>query len=990
MMAVPLSSCARFYAGLVSSKLVSDQLAMESYRGRYVEHYALAEGGDQRARVVKEVLFQEPWSVRVEVLEPAEHAGELVVYDGESLSMWFPRERVGVRIEGAEAPSPAEIRRMLTDDTLWAWQSYAFSYRGQGEHQGRRVGLWKASPSRRQELLFPYRAWTDLEYSLPLRVEINDGPEHPWYSMAFEQIEFDQPVPAGAFDFAFPEDATVLALDLRAPGIPEHELREQLDFPLLVPERLPEGLSVRRMIKGQAGLPVAALLMDEGGRWLSLTETHAFGRALEPGAGIPISVGEEPGFLNLVGSFSSVSWYAGRTALTLVGNLPYPEMVKLAASIEAPEGAGPADMLALQGYRGRLVERCESCPHPEVLKRLRYQAPGRIEVEVLEPAERAGERFVYDGETVAMIWPDEGLALRIRGAEAPTVDQLRQLLREDGAWALRNFSHSWEGQAEQAGRAASHWRSQPRAEGLRPYQTWLDRDTAIPLKWVVGEEERPWFSTELSELSLGADPEPIAIDLPEDLLVIDWDLGAAGVSLESAQAALNFDLLLPGELPDGLAVERILPHPELPMATVMMGRGARWLSLTESRHFGGPPLARSGIPVEIAGRPARLDLSGSFAALSWSLGGTALTLVGNLPYQELVRVAASVRPAEGGLEVRDLLALEGYRARSVESYAGSGAVEKRILQAGGKLRVEVLSPGSRAGELFLYDGESLVMWWPRHLVGVRIGGVEPPDEARLRAGLGQGALWALRSYDLTFEGLAERAGRAAEHWSAAPRPQEAASTAGGAALSRADAGAGGSNDAGLDRLWPVQAWLDRETSLPLAVQMEDGEGGSWYTMELRGLELEPEVEQGSFAFRFPRNAVVFDWDLRDPHLPLAELAPQMNFTLRAPTDLPEGFELRRAVKGRHMLPMALLQFDDGQRWLTLSQARRVPGAMDRGAGISVRVGEHPGVLVFAGAFSSLSWIQGDATLTLVGDLPYPELLAVAASVEPVSKPVARR
>ena len=56
------------------------------------------------------------------------------------------------------------------------------------------------------------------------------------------------------------------------------------------------------------------------------------------------------------------------------------------------------------------------------------------------------------------------------------------------------------------------------------------------------------------------------------------------------------------------------------------------------------------------------------------------------------------------------------------------------------------------------------------------------------------------------------------------------------------------------------------------------------------------------------------------------------------------------------------------------------GAMDRSLGVPVEVGEAPGVLVFAGGFTSVSWNQGDTALTLVGNLPYSQLLEVAAGV----------
>ena len=961
------TGCARMYAGMISAKVVADQRELSSYRGTYVERFPsdgdAARGAVPRAEVVREVSYLAPSSIRVEVLEPAEHAGELIIYDGETLCMHFPREGVGLHIRGAEAPTPAQLRRVITEDTLWSWDHFAYSYRGTEPLVGRQVDHWKAVPTRHQPLLYPYEAWTDLQYSVPLKVEIRDSPTQPWYAMEFTEVQFDAPVDPAEFSCDLPEDSWVMDWDLDRPGVPVEQLAEQLDFDLLLPDELPLGLELRRALAGESGAPVAQLLMDDKGRWLSLTESHGFGRVLEPGAGIPIRVGDEAGSLTLMGSFSTVSWYAGNTALTLVGNLPYQEMVRVAASLEPPPGTEVGDVFALEGYRSTVEETCPACATPALVRCVEVHADGSLRVEVTDPPQRAGEALTYDGETLSLFWPQQRLGVRIRGAEPPTQEQLRALAREDGLWALHNYDNRWQGQDELAGRPVSHWSSTPSdpQAGHRPYQTWLDKQTALPLGWEIRDHDGGLFyAARTRDLQLDTAPStPAGLDFPPGTRVYDWDLAAPSMTPEE-QRALGFDLLLPTHLPEGLAVERVLASPDLPVANVLMGSGARWLSLIEVRHWGGPPMNRNGMPIDIAGRPGTLELSGAWATVSWSVGHTALTLVGNLPYQELLAVAASVQPDPDSWEAQDLLAIGPMRSRVVERHAGSTQpIVREILSNGdGAVRVEVLEPRSRAGELFLYDGETITMWWPRHLMGVRIRGVQPPDEAQLRASWEQDALWSLHNFDLAYEGSEARAGRDAEHWSATPMQD------------------------GPYR-HTTQTWLDRSTALPLAVELHDADDALFYAMEVQELEPLEAVDEATFQHRFPANAVVFEWDLRDPGQPLESLQRSMNFGLHLPTSLPEDVALTKMVRGRHALPMAVALMEGDQRWLSLTQARRLPGAVDPSLGVPVEIAGQPGVLVFAGAFTSVSWNQGDAALTLVGNLPYPQLLTVAASVEPI-------
>ncbi len=962
------TGCARMYARMISTKVVADQRALDSYRGRYVERFPLdreaGPGQGLRQEVVREVQYLAPSSVRAEVISPPEHAGEVVVYDGETLCMHFPREGVGVRITGAEAPTPGQLRRLVTEDTLWSWDQYAYSYKGRAELAQRVVGRWKAVPKSYGPLLYPYEAWTDLEYSLPLRVEIHDSPTQPWYEMAFTEVDFDAPVDPAVFDCAMPEDSWVMDWDLAEPGVPVDELQQRLDFDLLVPEELPLGLRVRRVLEGDRGAPMAALLMDDDGRWLTLTESHAFGRVLEPGAGIPIRVGDEPGSLSLMGNFASVSWYAGNTALTLVGNLPYPELVQVAASLQPEEGAKVGDVFALEGYQGLVEDRCPACATPRVLRRVDWRADGRVRAEVIEPPERAGELLVYDGEILAMHWPQQGVGVRVRGAEPPTEADLRALAREDGMWALHRFEHSWKGGGIVGEREANHWRSAPTRDGLMAYETWLDRETSLPLAWEVREAEGElFFGTRVAELDLSPSESSFSLEFPEGTRVWDWDLQADGVDPE-ALADLGFDLLLPPELPMGLEVDKVLRHPELPVVNVMMVDGARWVSLTEARHWGGSVPSGNGQPIRVGEAWGRLEIVGSWSTLSWAVGNTTMTLVGNLPYQEMVDLAASIEAKEGSWVAQDPLALGSFEGRVVERVAGASRPVVRSVSygAGGQLRSEVTSPPSRHGELFLYDGETLTMWWPQHLMGVRVSGVQAPEEAQLRAAWEQDALWTLQRFELARRGEEEIAGRAVDRWDADPLQEE-------------------------PWLIPYRAWLDRSHAIPLAVELGAPEAPV-YSMAFEQLDL-VEPREGAFAFRFPSNAVVFDWDLSDPDQPLDTLRRVMNFQLCQPTALPEGVEVVKTVRGRHALPMALTLMEGEHRWLSLSQARSLPGGLDRSAGVPVDVGGRPGVMVFAGTFTSVSWSHGTTALTLVGNLPYAQLLEVAEGVVTVGSEVAQ-
>ncbi|MFC1707455.1 sigma-E factor regulatory protein RseB domain-containing protein [Planctomycetota bacterium] len=337
-----LCSCTQIFAQIVSGKVADDLLSMKSYRGRLVEVFADGDGGaeagtQRRQRLVKTIYYQRPWKIRAEIVEPAEQAGSLFICDGETMTLWWPREFFAIRIRGLSLPGEDRVREVLEEGSRWLLERYTFSYQGEASLAGRDVTRWQVVPSRKEPYLFPYRSWLDGAYSFPLKLEVQDAPTHLWYSMEFQEIAFGTAPPPDVFALELPQRTVVFDWDLEDPGQPLAELRGQMNFDVLVPTRLPEGLQVEKIIRGRHSLPMCALIMENDSGWLSLTEMRRFGREPQAATGIPVKIQEEQGYLSFLGTFSSVSWFQGNTALTLTGNLPYPELLAVAASV------GPAE-----------------------------------------------------------------------------------------------------------------------------------------------------------------------------------------------------------------------------------------------------------------------------------------------------------------------------------------------------------------------------------------------------------------------------------------------------------------------------------------------------------------------------------------------------------------------------------------------------------------------------------------------------------------------
>jgi len=107
---------------------------------------------------------------------------------------------------------------------------------------------------------------------------------------------------------------------------------------VLLPEHLPPGHALKQVLLSDHGdVHGVALIMNHRARWLSLSEIPNMGPILVPELGLPVQIGEHEGVLNFVFGFTVISWAVDTTALTLIGNLPYPQLIEVAASVR-PRG----------------------------------------------------------------------------------------------------------------------------------------------------------------------------------------------------------------------------------------------------------------------------------------------------------------------------------------------------------------------------------------------------------------------------------------------------------------------------------------------------------------------------------------------------------------------------------------------------------------------------------------------------------------------------
>jgi len=323
-----LAACADAWAGGIARNIADGLGGIKSYRG------VTTETGLGDAPIERSVLYAKPGMVRVETTTPGPHRGELFVYDGSTITLWYPQLLFGVRIRNARTPSAKETLHHIERLTNVNLDAYTFAL--EDEHAqvaGQHAMQWFVRPARRAPFRLAHRVWNQDPSTLPLRMEFFRDDKSLWYSFAFSQLAFDAPIAADAFAFAFPKNAVVFEWDLDAPGITLDEAREEMNFKVVTPRVLPRGHAITKIIRSPHCLPMILVTMDHDGSMLSLTESRFMGEAVHP-LGLAIEIGHTPATLAFLGGFTVITWVKDGALLTLTSNLDFATLVGIAESVQ--------------------------------------------------------------------------------------------------------------------------------------------------------------------------------------------------------------------------------------------------------------------------------------------------------------------------------------------------------------------------------------------------------------------------------------------------------------------------------------------------------------------------------------------------------------------------------------------------------------------------------------------------------------------------------
>ena len=187
----------------------------------------------------------------------------------------------------------------------------------------------------------------------------------------------------------------------------------------------------------------------------------------------------------------------------------------------------------------------------------------------------------------------------------------------------------------------------------------------------------------------------------------------------------------------------------------------------------------------------------------------------------------------------------------------------------------------------------------------------------------------------------------------------------------------------------MKVWVDKETWMPLKMDMKDADGNPMYSMEYRNFQTNTGISDDEFQFEVPEGAKVQTLNMDELLMPqamtLEEAGEEATFDILVPSYLPDGYEFDNAMVIQGFVETVSLTYKNGDEGLGISEIvfedePQTSQIMDSAEVVSINDVEGKLVTIYDD-YKMLQWEIGNIQLTLSGSLDKEELIQIAESMQ---------
>ncbi len=328
-----LIGCKGYITEYVVNKAIKNISKVETFKGTVQEIGLLTDNKIIRTQV----SYKKPDLFIAKIIEPAAFKGDTFLFDGKKICLYYASAKLGIIFSGFNSIIPDTTDKVTerTRKSLYRGaEENKVVWKGREEIAERKTHRFRATPKEEKKYHYKEHFWGDSEFSFPLKVDLLTTDDAVVYSIEYENILFNSGIDEKEFRFKFPPETTVVKWNLESKNHTLSQIKRNINFKLKLPENLPEGMELKKIIKAPGIIPATCLIYYDGLYYLMLTEIKDYGLPGSKPRGIAVGDISRNARLNLFGESSIISWTKKGVNLTLTGNMSYSDMLSIAENIK--------------------------------------------------------------------------------------------------------------------------------------------------------------------------------------------------------------------------------------------------------------------------------------------------------------------------------------------------------------------------------------------------------------------------------------------------------------------------------------------------------------------------------------------------------------------------------------------------------------------------------------------------------------------------------
>lgn len=319
---ITAAACSNPLRKLEKENILKRMVSLNSFAGIYTET-----GVALKPQETKILARRYPAAIFAQVISDGPAKGSLLHYSGNTLSVYYPKAKFGIRYRHVPELSDAQQIQWIEQEYDWHLKNYDIALLEDESVAGFSTKNIVYSPNEtfsKSPFSFQWQAFVEPEYAFAVKTRmVRDGNEK--YRIEFKHVEFQKAFSDKELAFRFPAGATVAEYDMAGKNYSLKAANAGSNFRIQLP-KTSENFPLKKIIRVEGIIPAYTAYFENLPYQTYYTQVKDYGLNLIPPRGVVIE-NRRKYRVNFAGAFKSIYFLEKGVYHTIVSSRPLSEVL---------------------------------------------------------------------------------------------------------------------------------------------------------------------------------------------------------------------------------------------------------------------------------------------------------------------------------------------------------------------------------------------------------------------------------------------------------------------------------------------------------------------------------------------------------------------------------------------------------------------------------------------------------------------------------------